>query len=92
IFPEEVALHYKHAVRQEDRPGRHLSVAYRASKDAFERTDGLFPITVAALLTRSPARGRPLITELIEHDGAPAAAQAVEAWFRRYARVVTHPV
>ncbi|RKE37561.1 siderophore synthetase component [Paraburkholderia sp. BL23I1N1] len=92
IFPEEVALHYKHAVRQEDRPGRHLSVAYRASKDAFERTDGLFPITVAALLTRSPVRGRPLITELIEHDGTPAAAETVEAWFRRYARVVTHPV
>lgn len=92
IFPEEVAFHYKHAVRQDDRPGRYLSVAYRASKAAFERMDGLLPITVAALLTRSPARDRPLITELIEHDGAPAEAQAVEAWFRQYARVVTHPV
>ncbi|KLU26365.1 hypothetical protein EOS_09955 [Caballeronia mineralivorans PML1(12)] len=92
IFPEEVALHYKHAVRQEDRPGRHLSVAYRASKDAFERTDRLFPITVAALLTRSPASGRSLMTELIGYDGAPAGAEAVEAWFRQYARVVTYPV
>ncbi|MDN7180262.1 IucA/IucC family siderophore biosynthesis protein [Caballeronia sp. SEWSISQ10-4 2] len=92
IFPEEVAFHYKHAVRQEDRPGRHLSVAYRASKDAFERTDGLFPITVAALLTRSPASGRSLMTELIGCDGAPAGAVAVEAWFRQYARVVTYPV
>lgn len=93
IFPEEVAFHYKHAVRQEDRPGRYLSVAYRASKDAFERSDGLLPVTVAALLTDSPADGRPLATELIEQrEGRHASAEAVEAWFRQYARVVTHPV
>lgn len=92
IFTEEVALHYKHAVKQEDRPGRHLSVAYRASKDAFERTDGLLPITVAALFTTSPTSGRPLITELIECGGARPSAEAVEAYFRQYARVVTRPV
>jgi siderophore synthetase component len=93
IFPEEVALHYKHAVKQEDRSGRHLSVAYRASKEAFDRNDGLLPITVAALLTDGPASGRPLITELIERAGAADdPALAVEAYFRLYARVVTRPV
>ncbi|MDG0022974.1 IucA/IucC family protein [Trinickia sp. Y13] len=93
IFPEELAFHYKHAVRQEDRAGRHLSVAFRASKEAFERNDGLLPITVAALLTGSPVDDRPLVTELIEKQGgAPATQAIVEAWFRAYARVVTHPV
>jgi D-ornithine---citrate ligase len=93
IFPEEVALHYKHAVRQEDRPGRHLSVAYRASRNAFERSDGLLPVTVAALLTGSPMDGRPLVTELIEQcKGASTSVETVESWFRQYVRVVTHPV
>lgn len=92
IFPEEVAFHYKHALKQEDRPGRHLSVAYRASKEAFERTDGLLPITVAALFTKSPSSGRPLITELIERDGPRPPSEMVEAYFRQYARVVTRPV
>jgi len=92
IFPEEVAFHYRHAVKQEDRPGRHLSVAFRAGKEAFERSDGLLPITVAALFTDSPATGRPLLTELIERNGAKADALAVEAYFRQYARVVTRPV
>ncbi len=96
IFPEDVALHYKHAVRQEDRPGRHLSVAYRSSRAMFERSDGLFPITVAALMTNSPADGRPLVTELIERSesyvGIGATNEVVEAWFKQYVRVVTHPV
>lgn len=92
IFPEEVAFHYKHAVKQEDRPGRHLSVAYRASKEAFERTDGLLPITVAALFTQSPSNGRPLITELVERNGVRPPSEVVEAYFRQYARVVTRPV
>ncbi|MEO8390077.1 IucA/IucC family protein [Polaromonas sp.] len=92
IFPEEVAFHYRHAVKQEDRPGRHLSVAYRSGKEAFERSDGLLPITVAALFTSSPVSGRPLLTELIERNGAKPAASTVEAYFRQYARVVTRPV
>lgn len=92
IFPEEVAFHYKHAVKQEDRPGRHLSVVYRASKEAFERTDGLLPITVAALLTKSPSNGRPLITELVECNGEQSHEERVETWFRQYARTVTRPV
>lgn len=92
IFPEEVAFHYRHAVRQDDRPGRHLSVAYRASREAFERTDNLFPVTVAALFAQSPANQRPLVTELIGQDSARAPGGTVETWFRRYARVVTRPV
>ena len=93
IFPEEVALHYKHAVRQEDRPGRHLSVAFRASNEAFERSDGLLPVTVASLLTASPVDGRALAAEFIEkRDAARNTADAVECWFRQYAHVVTHPV
>ena len=93
IFPEELAFHYRHAVQQEDRPGRHLSVAFRASKEAFERADGLLPVTVAALLTNAPTDGRPLVAELIEMHGRQPATQAeVETWFREYARVVTYPV
>lgn len=92
IFPEELAFHYKHAARQEDRPGRHLSVAFRASRAAFERDDGLLPVTVAALFTGVPGSGRPLATELIEGDSAGASHGAVEHWFRQYARIVTHPV
>ncbi len=92
IFPEEVAFHYKHAVRQEDHPGRHLSVAFRNSREAFERSDGLLPITVAALLTGAPVSGRPLISELIERGGVRASRETVEAYFRQYARVVTRPV
>ncbi len=93
VFPEEVALHFKHAVHQDDRPGRYLSVAYRASREAFERSDGLLPITVAALLTSTPSSGRALVTELIEaRKGERATAEAVETWFRQYAHVVTHPV
>lgn len=92
IFPEELAFHYKHAVRQEDRPGRHLSVAFRASKAAFERSDGLLPIPVAALMTASPVDGRPLVAELIERrGGARAASETAEAWYREYARLVIHP-
>lgn len=93
IFPEEVALHYRHAVRQEDRPGRHLSVAYRAAAKALDRSDGLLPITVATLFTASPVSGRPLVTELIEQGRAEQAApEAVGAYFRQYARTVTQPV
>lgn len=93
IFPEELAFHYKDAVRQEDRPGRHLSVAFRASKEAFERADGLLPVTVAALLTNAPTDGRPLLAELIDMRGEKPATQGqVEAWFREYAHTVTHPV
>lgn len=92
IFPEEVAFHYKHAIKQEDRPGRHLSVAFRASRAAFERKDGLLPVTVAALFTGAPGSGRPLATELIEGAGPRATAEAVETWFRQYARAVVRPV
>jgi siderophore synthetase component len=93
IFPEELAFHYRHAVQREDRPGRFLSVAFRASKAAFERADGLLPVTVAALLTNAPTGDRPLVAELIEMHGAQPATQAdVETWFREYARVVTYPV
>lgn len=92
IFPEEVALHYKHAVKQEDGPGRYLSAAFRASRNAFDRDDGLLPVTVAALLTDAPSSGRPLITELIEQGGKRPSGEEVETYFRRYTRVVTRPV
>ncbi|WP_044874390.1 IucA/IucC family protein [Pseudomonas sp. LFM046] len=92
IFPEEIGVRYKHAVKQDDHPGRHLSVVFRASRKAFERTDGCLPITVASLFTRLPGNGRPLFTDLIERDGRKATPAAVEAWFRQYARVITQPV
>lgn len=92
IFPEEIGVRYKNAVTQDDHPGRHLSVVYRASAPAFERNDECLPITVASLFTRLPGSGRPLFTDLIERDGVRANAAQVESWFREYAKVVTHPV
>ncbi|WP_230147246.1 IucA/IucC family protein [Pseudomonas brassicacearum] len=91
IFPEEIGVRYRNAITQDDAPGRHLSVVYRASRAAFERSDDCLPITVASLFTRLPG-GRPLFTDLIERDGARADAQGVEDWFRQYASVVTRPV
>ncbi|WP_339507735.1 IucA/IucC family protein [Pseudomonas sp. RL_35y_Pfl2_P42] len=92
IFPEEIGVRYKNAVTQDDHPGRHLSVVYRASAPSFERNDECLPITVASLFTRLPGSGRPLFTDLIERDGVRAHAAQVENWFREYAKVVTHPV
>lgn len=92
IFAEEIGVRYKNAVTQDDHPGRHLSVVYRASKAAFERHDDRLPITVASLFTRLPGNGRPLFTDLIERDGVRAQAGQVENWYREYARVVTQPV
>ena len=92
IFLEEIGVRYKNAVTQDDHPGRHLSVVYRASAPAFERNDECLPITVASLFTRLPGSGRPLFTDLIERDGVRANAAQVENWFREYAKVVTHPV
>jgi siderophore synthetase component len=92
IFAEELGYHYRHAVHQQDAPGRYLSVVFRESARLFERSDGLLPVPVAALFADSPATGRPLVTELIERDGQRAGAATVEAFFRRYARVVVRPV
>lgn len=92
IFAEEVAFHYRNAATQEDAPGRYLSVAFRQSTRAFERKDGLLPVPVAALFAQAPATRRPLVTELIERPGQRALTEAVEAFFRSYARVVTRPV
>lgn len=92
IFPEEIGVRYKNAITQDDAPGRHLSVVYRASQQAFERSDDCLPITVASLFTRLPCSGRPLFTDLIERDGVRASADTVETWFRQYANVVTRPV
>ncbi|RXT56697.1 IucA/IucC family siderophore biosynthesis protein [Bosea sp. Tri-44] len=92
IFPEEVGLYYKHATRQDDAPGRHLSVVYRSTQAAFSLPDGSLPVTVATLFTGLPGTGRPFITSLIEGDGSRASQAAVEAFFRDYVRVVTRPV
>lgn len=92
IFPEEIGVRYRNAITQDDAPGRHLSVVFRASQQAFDRQDECLPITVASLFTRLPGSARPLFTELIERDSNRPNAEAVEDWFRQYARVVTHPV
>jgi D-ornithine---citrate ligase len=92
IFPEEIGVRYKNAITQDDAPGRHLSVVYRASQQAFERSDDCLPITVASLFTRLPGSDRPLFTDLIERDGVRTSADSVESWFRQYAKVVTRPV
>lgn len=92
IFAEEVAFHYRDARTLAHAPGDYLSVAFRQSARALERQDGLLPVPVAALFTPAPVTQRPLVTELIERPGQRASAEAVEAFFRRYARVVTQPV
>ena len=92
IFQEEIGVRYKNAITQDDNPGRHLSVVYRTSQPAFERSDNRLPITVASLFTRLPSTGRPLFTDLIERDGVRANGEQVEHWFREYASVVTQPV
>ncbi|ARU88946.1 IucA/IucC family siderophore biosynthesis protein [Pseudomonas sp. M30-35] len=92
IFPEEIGLRFKHAVTQDDNPGKHLSVVFRRSREAFERTDQGLPITVASLFTRLPQTERPLFTDLIERDGTLATHEQVTTWFAQYCKVVTHPV
>ncbi len=93
IFPEEVAWHYRNAFTQDDAPGKHLSVVFRASVPAFARNDGCLPVTVATLFTQRPDGRCPLFTELVETSARGAAPQdAAQRWFRQYARTVTRPV
>lgn len=92
IYPEEAGLHYRNAVTQDDAPGKHLSVVFRASSAALDRSDGSLPVTVATLFTASPCGGRPLFTELVEAGSTPATRAKVSGWFRQYARSVARPV
>ncbi|WER47950.1 IucA/IucC family protein [Cupriavidus sp. WKF15] len=93
IFPEEVAWHYRHAVTQDDAPGKHLSVVFRASVPAFARDDDCLPVTVAALFAQRPDGRGPLFTELVEARTGDATPQdTAQRWFRQYARTVTRPV
>ncbi|MGR6770321.1 IucA/IucC family protein [Pectobacterium brasiliense] len=86
FFREETAFHYKHAIHQDDAPGKHLSVVFRDAR-IYERTDGALPVTVATLFTALPHRDQPLFTELVTLSGL-----GPEAWFRQYVRAVTRPV
>ena len=92
IFDEELAYHYRHAERQQDAPGRYLSVVFRDTLRAFERRDGLLPVPVAALFAAAPGSGRPLVMELIEAGGQAATPETVAAYFRTYARAIVQPV
>ncbi|MCP3445806.1 IucA/IucC family siderophore biosynthesis protein [Bradyrhizobium sp. CCGUVB14] len=89
IFTEELGAILHHPVTGDEHPGRFLSVVYRNSS-ALTRSDGLLPVTVAALLTASPIDGRPLICELIARNGNESEA-AVSAFFRAYAATVIRP-
>ncbi|PST26885.1 IucA/IucC family siderophore biosynthesis protein [Mesorhizobium plurifarium] len=89
IFIEELGAILHHPDTGDEHPGRFLSVVYR-NTDALARTDGLLPVTVAALLTASPLDGRPLICELIARNGDECEA-SVAAFFRTYARIVVRP-
>lgn len=92
FFPEDLGFHFKHAVKQDDHAGKHLSVVFRTTAKALNRNDGLLPVTVAALFAQSPSNARPLITELVEKGGERATADQVENFFRRYVQVVVKPV
>ncbi|WP_445681872.1 IucA/IucC family protein [Radicibacter daui] len=91
IFTEDLGIHFKHAERQDDAEGKHLSVLFRATGGRLEREDGLLPVTVAALLARAPSGDGPLISELVDGGSGMATAAAVVAFFRMYARAVIHP-
>jgi siderophore synthetase component len=92
IFDEELAYHYRHAERQQDAPGRYLSVVFRDTLRAFERRDGLLPVPVAALFADAPGSGRPLVLELIEAGGQAATPDTAAAYFRTYVRAIVRPV
>ncbi len=92
IFTEDVGIHYKHAVRQDDAEGKLLSVIFRATKGRLDRNDGLLPVTVAALLTRAPSGDGPLIAEMVDGPNGRATTAEVVDFFRAYARAVIHPV
>ncbi|TIR43213.1 MAG: IucA/IucC family siderophore biosynthesis protein, partial [Mesorhizobium sp.] len=89
IFTEELGAILRHPDTGDEHPGRFLSVVFR-NTDALARTDGLMPVTVAALLTAGPTDDRPLICELIAKNGNDAEAD-VAAFFRAYARTVIRP-
>lgn len=92
MFTEDVGIHYKHAERQDDAEGKHLSVIFRTTNGKLDRKDNLLPVTVASLLTRTPSGDRPLIAELIDGPSGMAKSADVVAFFRDYARVVILPV
>lgn len=97
IFPEEVAYHYRHAERQDDAPGRFLSVVFRSVKTVFDDCAGLLPVPAAALFaglpgSGLPGSGRPFFTALVEAEGQVATVARIEAFFRRYVRTVVRPV
>lgn len=89
IFTEELGAILRHPDTGDEHPGRFLSVVFR-NTGALARSDGLLPVTVAALLTASPLDERPLICELIARNGQESEA-AVAAFFRGYARTVIRP-
>nr|WP_245452147.1 IucA/IucC family protein [Mesorhizobium waimense] len=90
ILPEELGATLHHQEAGDGDRGRFLSVVYR-NADALARSDGLFPVTAAALLTASPIDGRPLIYELITKNG-DESAPTVAAFFRTYAGTVVQPI
>ena len=90
IFPEELGAILRHHGTGDADRGRFLSVVYR-NADPLKRSDGLLPVTAAALLAASPIDGRPLICELIAKSGDESAA-TVSAFFRTYAGNVVRPI
>ncbi|MCW4541300.1 IucA/IucC family siderophore biosynthesis protein [Providencia rettgeri] len=82
---EDVGIHYRHAVEQDDSAGRFISVVFRCT-NAYEKNDHLLPITVATLFTDLPYQPRPIFTELIEKSGLTP-----QQWFNQYATVILTP-
>ncbi|MEX9974682.1 IucA/IucC family siderophore biosynthesis protein [Providencia rettgeri] len=82
---EDVGIHYRHAVEQDDSAGHFISVVFRCT-NAYEKNDHLLPITVATLFTDLPYQPRPIFTELIEKSGLTP-----QQWFNQYATVILTP-
>lgn len=83
---EDLGIHYRHAIEQDDSAGRFLSVVFRCT-NSYERSDNLLPITVATLFTALPNQQKPIFTELIEKSGLTP-----REWFRSYTKVILEPV
>ncbi|MFV1850437.1 MAG: IucA/IucC family protein [Thalassospira sp.] len=92
FFTEDIGIHYKHATRQDDAEGKLLSVIFRSTNALLDRRDGLLPVTVAALLTKTPDGNRPLIAEMVDQACAADGTLDVSGFFRRYVQTVLKPV
>lgn len=89
LFHEELGAILHDAETGDEHAGRFLSVVYRDA-NAIARTDGMLPVTVAALLSGSPIDGRPLLCEFVDQIASDKAGAT--DFLRTYVDVILRPV